>query len=62
MKNRLYFSKEKNKVEMSYILYSLRKKYCLTVKNADSDFLMFSLRQLLQLHFNYSQHIVLKTF
>lgn len=31
------------------LLYSLRKKYYLTVKNADSDFLMFTLMQLLQL-------------
>lgn len=35
---------------------------CYSKKNADSDFLMFTLMQLLQLNLNYSQHTLVKTF
>lgn len=64
MKNRLYFSKEKPKVEISYvsIIQSWKEILSYSKKNADSDFLMFTLMQLLQLNLNYSQHTLVKTF
>lgn len=45
MKNRIYFSKQKNKDEISYVptVQSQKEILSYSKKNADSDFIMFTL-------------------